>query len=103
MWPCSATTTIRAFSVGTGSSSIFLSTVDMRFVLDGVPLETERTAIGRFSTPPAELVEQAFAVGFGAFLPPGVLSVGTHQLQTFVHDPLFGDFDFTIGFDVVTC
>ena len=81
----------------------FLSAVDMRFVLDGVPLETERTAIGRFSTPPAELVEQAFAVGFGAFLPPGALSVGTHQLQTFVHDPLFGDFDFTIGFDVVTC
>jgi hypothetical protein len=80
----------------------FLSAVDIRFVLDGDPLATERTAIKRFSDPGA-FSEEAFAVGFGAFLPPGALSVGTHELRTFIHDPLFGDFDFTVAFTVVSC
>jgi hypothetical protein len=80
----------------------YLSAVDIRFALDGVPLESERTAVRRFSTP-EPFSEQAFAVGFGAFLPPGALSAGTHELQTFIHDPLFGDFDFTVGLTVVAC
>jgi hypothetical protein len=80
-----------------------LAAADIRFVLDGVPLEVERTATKRFSHPLPPFGEQAFAVGFGAFLPPGALSVGTHQLQTFIHDPVFGDFDFAVGFTVISC
>lgn len=92
-----------AFFGGNKELFAYLETLDIRFVLDGVPLEAERTAIKRFSHPPADFSEQAFAVGFGAFLPPGALSVGSHQLQTFIHDPVFGDFDFTVGFAVVPC
>ena len=88
-----------------GNKELFdlLAAVDIRFVLDGVPLETESTAIKRFSHPPADFGEQAFAVNFGAFLPPGALSMGTHELRTFIHDPVFGDFDFTVGFTVASC
>jgi hypothetical protein len=87
-----------------GNKELFdvLAAVDVRYVLDGIPLEPERTAITRFSHPGA-FSRQAFAVGFGAFLPPGALSAGTHQLRTFIHDPVFGDFDFTVGFTVVSC
>jgi hypothetical protein len=81
----------------------YLHSVDLRFVLDGAPLETKRTAIKRLSHPDPTFSEQAFAVAFGAFLPPGALSLGTHQVQTIVHDPVFGDFDFTIGFTVIIC
>lgn len=92
-----------AFFGGNKELFDFLAAVDIRFVLDGVPLDAERTSIRRFSNPPAEFSRQAFAVGFGAFLPPGALSAGSHQLQTFIHDPVFGDFDFTVGFSVVSC
>jgi hypothetical protein len=92
-----------AFFGGNKELFEFLAAVDFRFVLDGGALEVERTAIKRFSHPPAGFGEEAFAVGFGAFLPPGALSLGTHQLRTFIHDPLFGDFDFTVGFTVVSC
>ena len=81
----------------------YLSSVDLRFVLDGVPLETKRTAIKRIAHPDPAFIDEAFVVGFGAFLPPGTLSVGTHQVQTIIHDPVFGDFDFTTGFTVVPC
>ena len=77
--------------------------MDTQFVLDGVPLETKRTAIKRIAHPDPAFIEEAFAVNFGAFLPPGTLSVGSHQVQTFIQDPVFGDFDFTIGFTVVPC
>jgi hypothetical protein len=88
-----------------GNKGLFdsLTAVDIRYVLDGVPLDAERTSIRRFSNPPAEFSEPAFAVAFGAFLPPDSLSAGTHHLQTFIHEPVFGDFDFTVGFDVVAC
>jgi hypothetical protein len=92
-----------AFFGGNKELFDFLSAVDIRFVLDGVPLETERTAIKRFSHPDPTFSEQAFAVGFAAFLPPGALSLGTHQVQTIIHDPVFGDFDFTVGFTVIPC
>ena len=62
-----------AFFGGNEELFDFLAAVDIRFVLDGVPLDAERTSIRRFSNPPAEFSEQAFAVGFGAFLPPGAL------------------------------
>jgi hypothetical protein len=88
-----------------GNKELFaiLSSADIRFVLDGVPLETDRTAIKRFSHPDPAFAEDAFAVNFGAFLEPGSLSLGAHQLQTFVHDPVFGDFDFTTGFTAISC
>ena len=81
-----------------------LSSVDMQFLLDGVPLEVDRTAIKRFQHPLPDFSEVPFIVlNFGAFLPPGSLSVGTHELRTIIHDPVFGDADFTIGFSVVPC
>lgn len=81
----------------------YLNTVDIRYVLDGVPLETERTAIKRLTHPDPAFIADGFAVGFGAFLPPGALSVGSHELLTFISDPVFGDFDFPVGFTVVSC
>lgn len=93
-----------AFYAG-GNKELFelLSAVDIRFALDGVPLTMERTAIKRLAhTDPAFIVE-AFVVGFGAFLPPGTLSLGTHELTTFQHDPVFGDEEFVTPFTVVTC
>ena len=48
-------------------------------------------------------IEEACAFAVGSFLPPGTLSVGTHQLQTFIDDPVFGEEDFTISFTVVPC
>ena len=81
----------------------YLSAIDVRYVLDGVPLETERTAIKRLTFPNPDFIDEAFAFAVGAFLPPGSLSIGTHQLQTFIEDPVFGDEDFTISFTVVPC
>ena len=88
-----------------GNKELFdwLSAIDIRFVLDGVPLQTERTAIKRIAHTDPAFVEEAFVVGFGAFLPPGTLSVGTHELRTFIHDPVFGDEDFATPFTVVSC
>ena len=81
-----------------------LSAVTMEFILDGVPLEVERTAIKRFQHPLPEFSEVPFiVVNFGAFLPPGSLTLGTHELRTLIHDPAFGDFDFTVSFTVVPC
>ena len=92
-----------AFFGGNRGLFDFLSATDLRFVLDGVPLETERTAIKRLTHPDPAFLDRGFAVGFGAFLAPGALSVGAHQVQTIGHDPLFGDFDFTTPFTVVSC
>jgi len=76
----------------------------MEFILDGAPLEVERTAIKRFQHPLPEFSEVPFiVVNFGAFLPPGSLTLGTHELRTLGHDPVFGDFDFTVSFTVVPC
>jgi hypothetical protein len=81
-----------------------LSAVDMQFLIDGVPLEMDRTAIKRFQHPLPDFSEVPFIVlSFGAFLPPGSLSVGTHELRTIIHDPVFGDADFTISFSVIPC
>jgi hypothetical protein len=88
-----------------GKKELFdlLSAVDIQFVLDGVPLEMDRTATKRIAHPDPAIIEDAFAVSFGAFLAPGALSVGTHHLQTFVRDPVFGDFDFPTAFTVISC
>jgi hypothetical protein len=81
-----------------------LSAVDMQFLIDGVPLEMDRTAIKRFQHPLPDFSEAPFIVlTFGAFLPPGSLSVGTHELRVIIHDPIFGDADFTVSFSVVPC
>ena len=92
-----------AFFGGNGQLFEYLAATDIRFVLDGTPRETQRTAIKRFSHPLPGFAEEAFAVNFGAFLPPGALSVGAHELQTFIHDPVFGDFDFTVTFTARSC
>jgi hypothetical protein len=79
----------------------YLSATDIRFALDGVPLATERGAIKRVTNPTE--VAEAFGVQFGAFLPPGSLTVGSHALQTSGIDPVYGDFAFTTTFTVVSC
>jgi hypothetical protein len=81
----------------------FLSGVDVRFTLDGVPLPTERTAIKRVAHTDPAFIEEAFVVGFGAFLPPGSLSLGTHELSTFSHVPTFPDEELVTPFTVVAC
>ena len=68
-----------AFFGGNEGLFDYLSAVDVQFVLDGVPLPTERTAIKRVAHTDPAFLEEAFGVGFGAFLPPGTLYVGTHS------------------------
>jgi hypothetical protein len=81
----------------------YLSALDTQFVLDGVPLYTERTEIKRFTHPFPEFSENPLiGPNFGAFLPPGSLSLGTHELRTIQHAPDFDD-EFTISFTVVSC
>ena len=92
-----------AFPGGNTELFEFLSDVAIEFVLDGVPLETERTSIKRLPHPDPELSENPLmAITFGAFLAPGELSVGTHELRTTYHEPGF-DVEFTISFTVVPC
>ena len=92
-----------SFEGGNAELFDFLSEVDIQFVLDGVPLETQRTSIRRFPHPEPEFFEnQQMAVTFGAFMAPGELALGTHELRTSYHEPGF-DLEFTIGFSVVTC
>ena len=88
-----------------GNSGLFdyLAAVDIRFVLDGVSLATERTAIKRLAQIPREFLADAFGVAFGAFLPPGALSLGQHTIHTTIIDPLYGDFEFDTPFTVVSC
>jgi hypothetical protein len=81
----------------------FLSAVSFQFFLDGSPMEMEHTSIRQFPHPLPEFSENPLmAVTFGSFLEPGSLSVGTHELRTLYHDPLF-DFEFTVSFTVVSC
>ena len=81
-----------------------LSAITVQFFLDGVPLEMERTAIKRLQHPLPEFGEGPYLVlADGAFLAPGSLSLGTHELRTVGHDPVFGDFDITVSFTVVSC
>ena len=75
-----------------------LSTVDIQFALDGVPLQTERTAIKKLQLP-----DFSWAVTFGAFLAPGSLSLGSHEIKTSIHDPLLGDDEFRTPFSVIAC
>lgn len=57
----------------------FLSTVDIQYEWDGMPLVGERTAIKRLNNFDSELGD-AFWMSFGAFMPPGSLTVGKHTL-----------------------
>jgi hypothetical protein len=92
-----------AFYAGNRELFDYLTAIDIRFTLDGVPLETKRTAIKRIATSDPAFLDEGFEVGFGAFLAPGALSVGSHELRTFIHDPVFGDEDFLTPFTVVSC
>jgi hypothetical protein len=81
-----------------------LSAVTVEFILDGVPLEMERTAIKRFQFPDPDFSEVPnINVTFGGFLPPGSLALGTHELRTLVHDPVFGDDEITVNFSIIPC
>ena len=92
-----------AFVGGNAELFEFLSEVEVQFVLDGVALDTVRTSIRRFPHPEPEFFENPqMAVTFGAFMAPGELALGTHELRTSYHEPGF-DVEFTISFSVVTC
>jgi hypothetical protein len=78
---------------------VYLSSLSVEFVLDGVPLEVETTSVKELGFAPNPLM----VVNFGAFLGPGALSLGTHELQTIFHDPVFGDDEITVSFTVVAC
>jgi hypothetical protein len=92
-----------AFPGGNKELFEFLSDVDIQFVLDGLPLDAERTSIKRFPHPEPDFSESPLmAVTFGAFTAPGELSLGTHELRTTYHEPGF-DVEFTISFTVVSC
>lgn len=92
-----------AFPGGNTELFDFLSEIGIQFVLDGVPLETERTSIRRFPHPEPDFSEDPLmAVTFGAFMAPGELSLGSHGPRTTYHEPGF-DVEFTIGFSVVSC
>jgi len=92
-----------AFPGGNRELFEFLSDVEIQFVLDGVPLDAERTSIKRFPHPEPDFSENPLmAITFGAFTAPGELSVGTHELRTTYHEPGF-DVEFTISFRVVEC
>jgi hypothetical protein len=92
-----------AFPGGNKELFEFLSEVRIQFVLDGVPLETERTRIKRFPHPEPDFSEDPLmAITFGAFMAPDELSVGSHELRTTYHEPGF-DLGFTISFNVVSC
>ena len=52
----------------------------IQFALDGVSLQTERTAIKKFQH--TDVVENPlWAVTFGAFLVPGSLSLASHEVK----------------------
>jgi hypothetical protein len=88
-----------------GNKELFevLSAVTIQFFLDGVPLDMAQTSIKRFPHPdPAFSENPLMAVSFGAFLQPGALSVGAHELRTIYHDPFF-DADFAVSFTAVSC
>jgi hypothetical protein len=78
----------------------YLSSLSQEFVLDGVPLEVETTSVKEF---PLFSLNPLMVVNFGAFLAPGALSLGTHELQSINHDPVFGDFELTVSFTAVAC
>jgi hypothetical protein len=81
-----------------------LSTVDIQFALDGVSLQTERTAVKKLQHPFPDFSENPlWAVTFGAFLAPGSLSLGNHEIETSIHNPVFGDEEFTTPFSVIAC
>jgi hypothetical protein len=81
-----------------------LSAVDIQFALDNVPLQTERTAIKKLQHPFADFSENPlWAVTFGAFLAPGSLSLGDHEIETGIQNPVLGDEEFTTPFSVVKC
>lgn len=79
-----------------------LAAADIQFRLDGssVPLEMQRTAITRVNIP---AFENAFGVNFGAFLPPGSLDLGQHELETTVVLAGFPAVTETINLFVVSC
>jgi len=84
----------------------YLMSVTMEFLLDGAPLTVETTSVREFSHPLPEVfpdVDTMMVRTYGAFLAPGALSLGTHELRTIVHDPLFGDADWTVSFTAVAC
>jgi hypothetical protein len=80
-----------------------LSAITVEFILDGVPLETESTVIKRVQHPSFSEVP-LIGLNFGAFLPPGSLSLGLHTLSAEAQDPARGVFfSDQVEFTVIAC
>jgi hypothetical protein len=89
-----------SFAGGKKELADLLAASEIRFVLDGRALEVQRTALKPVGF---ASVEDAFGVNFGAFLPPGSVSLGTHDLQWTVSPPGFEDSTATLSFIVISC
>jgi hypothetical protein len=77
-----------------------LAAEDEQFALDGVSLQTERTAIKKLQHPFPDFSENPlWAVTFGTFLPPGSLSLGSHEIETTSADGSV----LTTPFSVISC
>ena len=64
-----------------------LAQIEQDIMLDGAPLETERTAIKRFLNPPLRGLVEGFWLADGRVMAPEDLSVGQHSLQLTGHRP----------------
>lgn len=78
----------------------YLASTNIQFVLDGLPLATQRTSIKAVNTPD---VAGAMGYNVGALLPPGSVLLGQHLLVTTVTDPVFGNFSFNTTFNIAPC
>ena len=80
-----------------------LAASDIQFVLDGTPLAAQRTPITVFTDPALFGFDKAYAFNVGALLPPGSLSLGTHQLRATLTTTGFPPDVIDITFYVVSC
>jgi hypothetical protein len=61
-----------------------MDTLEVRFDLDGVQLETSRTAVKRFLRPEIFDLEEAYYFQEGRLIPPFELAPGEHELHCVV-------------------
>jgi hypothetical protein len=87
---------------GKSAALAVLASLDVSFVLDGVPLDAVRSQTTAVKGAPFGIDHPVVGVSLGAFLPPGSVSLGTHILES---TTTIGPFTFTdtVSFSFVTC
>lgn len=58
--------------------------LDVSFAIDGLPVDSQATAIQRLAHPNFPITDPLWGWLYGSLIPPGSLSVGAHQLDTFL-------------------